>query len=107
MEPALTADLFWLNAKSISDDFTPVSITALSESGAVILCSMELAALDNIRLHLYDDGSCLNTAQIYAKINSVDPAQKDEPPVSYLLTVDFTSVSPEAHKIISRMMVSG
>ncbi len=101
LQTFLKADLFLMNSKQVSDKRIPISITDVSLTRAVIHTNEGIDVHENIRIHLNQQEQCLETAQVYAKVRSIDSIES-----GYSICVDFTSVAPEA-KIILQSIMAG
>ena len=99
LEHPLDADLYPLDKKIVSKKAFPSRITSLGLKNGVISTPKELKVLDNVRLHLYENGSCQDEAQVYAKVSQVEKSQGN-----HLVSLDFTAVTPDAEKVISHSL---
>ena len=99
MNQSMNIDLYRLNKKIVSKKGLFARIKALCISKAAIIISEELNPLENIRIHILEDGKNIDNAQIYAKVSTVEKSDEN-----FQVLVDFTSVSPMAEKIISNRL---
>jgi sigma-B regulation protein RsbU (phosphoserine phosphatase) len=97
LAPGLPVHIYRIKNKMIASHGDAARITQLSETGAILQFDGELAAWEDIRLHLLDAAQNERPGKIYGKVTSVAPREGGLQEA----TIRFTSVSPESRVIIS------
>jgi len=87
--------VYGLDDKVVKTDGVLAKITHLSESKAKIWISTKLTKLENIKLQIKNRLNCAFEGDIYAKVTSVSKNTD-----TYEIKIFFTSVSPNARKIL-------
>lgn len=100
LEPALDADIFNIDSKSVSPDFISAKITALSKNKAMLKTQQPLPELQNIRIHILTGNQTEKAKQIYAKTQSIESESQTNKNSCFMVCVDFTLVTPEAKTLI-------
>jgi class 3 adenylate cyclase len=92
----LPVHIYRIKDKIIAGATGEAHITQLSDTTAVILFTGELAAWEDVRLHLLDADGNEIPGKIYGKVTAVAPAAG----AAQEAHLRFTSVSPESRKVI-------
>jgi hypothetical protein len=77
-----------------------VRITHLSETAARLALVGELDAWEDVRLRMLDEHGCELPGRIYGKATKVEPGVDG----GLTATIRFTSVAPEIHQLIHRVL---
>ncbi|MEW6658833.1 MAG: adenylate/guanylate cyclase domain-containing protein [Thermodesulfobacteriota bacterium] len=99
----LPVHLYRIKKKIITGATGAAHITQLADTGAVIRFTGELAAWEDVRLHLLDAEENERPGKIYGKVTAVSPAAGDTREAQ----IRFTSVSPESRAVISQALGEG
>jgi class 3 adenylate cyclase/HAMP domain-containing protein len=103
LAPSLPVHLYRIRNKMISSASGAAQITQLSETSAVLLFAGELAAWEDIRLHLLDAQDQELPGKIYGKVTAVAPGAGGLQEAH----IHFTSVSPESRAVIKEALGEG
>jgi hypothetical protein len=92
----LPVHIYRIKDKMITGTSGTAQITQLADTGAVIRFTGNLAAWEDIRLHLLDAQEQELPGKIYGKVTSVAPGEGE----LHEAQIRFTSVSPESRAVI-------
>jgi len=97
---SLPVHIYRIKDKMITGATGAAQITQLSETGAVIRFPGELAAWEDLRLHLLDAQQNEVPGKIYGKVTAIGPGENGAQEAH----IHFTSVSPESQAIIKETL---
>jgi len=89
-----------IREKVVVSTLSSAWLTHLSETGAVVIFSGELAEWEDVRLHLLDPEGLVIPGRIYAKVTALDFSSDDRGQAN----LRFTSVSPDSRENIHRAL---
>ena len=99
----LPVHIYRLKKKIVTSQAAAAEITQLSETAAVVRFAGELAAWEDVRLHLLDQENREMPGKIYGKVTAVDSGEGD----FRTAHIRFTSVPPESRKVIKEALGEG